>query len=73
MQQQALFSNMDSPAVKSNQEIVADFRFAVTAKFERVKLLVDLANDGESSLALIFVLQDLDIWYACLNILFYSL
>ncbi|EXB26144.1 Putative vacuolar protein sorting-associated protein 13C [Morus notabilis] len=55
---------VDSPTVKLKAAMVPVFGFCVNAKFESVRLLVDLANDGENSLSLIFVLQELDICYS---------
>ncbi|PON37049.1 Vacuolar protein sorting-associated protein [Parasponia andersonii] len=46
---------------------VSLFGFCVDVKLESARLLVDLANDGENSLALIFVLQELYVRYAFLS------
>ncbi|XP_062110985.1 uncharacterized protein LOC133822610 isoform X2 [Humulus lupulus] len=51
----------------ANGPIVSDFGFCVDLKLESVRLLVNLANDGENSLALIFSLQELYIQYAFLS------
>lgn len=49
----------------ANGPTISVFGFCVDVKLESVRLLLDLANDGENSLALVFVLQDLDIRYVC--------
>lgn len=54
---------LDPCDVTSNRPRNAVFDFCVNVKFEKVSLVVDLANDEENSSALIFSLQELDIRY----------
>ncbi|KAL5574177.1 hypothetical protein UlMin_023774 [Ulmus minor] len=58
---------VDSLILTSNISRGPNFGVCVNAKLNSARLLVDLADDGESSLALIFVLQDLDIRYAFIS------
>uniref|UniRef100_A0A803PHY5 Vacuolar protein sorting-associated protein n=1 Tax=Cannabis sativa TaxID=3483 RepID=A0A803PHY5_CANSA len=51
----------------ANRPMVSDFRFGVELKLESIRLLVNLANNGENSLVLIFALQELYIQYAFLS------
>ncbi|XP_048318354.2 uncharacterized protein LOC107405745 isoform X2 [Ziziphus jujuba] len=54
---------LDPCNVTSNGPRNPVFGCCVNVKFEKVSLLVDLANDEEDSAALIFSLQELDICY----------
>ena len=64
---------VDSATVKFNKAMVPVFGFSVNAKFASVRLLLDLANDGENSSALVFVLQGLDIRYVLLLLFLYTI